>query len=501
MAQQSADLQAAIAATRFGLGARPGEIERAKADPRGWLTAQIRPEGADEPQGDLPDSSRELIALAAYRQEVQAAKRDGVPPPKALAAARKAARAEAQDMQTAAAGGAAMTATAPAAPALDPEAQRRADMLKTELKEVRDQAGDEFLARIRLGCDTPTSFRERWALFWFNHFTVSAVKLESAVVTGPFEREAIRPHVFGRFEDLLLASSRHPGMLLYLDQARSVGPNSMGGRLRHLGLNENLAREIMELHTVGADSGYTQADVTEFARALTGWSIGAARDPQPEQGRYLFRAAIHEPGARTIMGKRYAEDGEAQARAVLHDLAVNPKTADRISRKLAIHFVADEPPQALVDRLSGAWMKSGGRLDVVARALVEAPEAWDPEARKFKTPYEFVVSCYRAVGAQPDEIRRLAILTGLGQKPFSAPSPKGWPEEAAAWASSDAVIKRLEYAKGFAAVAGPLVDPVAIANSSLGARMGERTRLAVTRAESRPEALAVLFMSPEFQRR
>ncbi|HEY3812030.1 MAG TPA: DUF1800 family protein [Caulobacteraceae bacterium] len=492
MAQNSAGLQAAIAATRFGLGAKPGEIDAATPDPKAWLIAQIRPTGADQPQGQLPNSRDQLLALASYRQDRKEAKADGVVLPKA---AKRAAAA-----QTAMADTPGMTAAAP--PAMSPDAERQAAMLKTELKTVRDEAGDEFLARARLGAATDASFRERWALFWFNHFTVSAVKLESAVVTGPFEREAIRPRVFGRFEDLLVASSTHPAMLLYLDQARSAGPDSLGGRTRKLGLNENLAREIMELHTVGADAGYTQADVTEFARALTGWSVGGPKDAvRGFDGRYLYRAAIHEPGGREIMGRNYGDSGEAQARAVLHDLAADPRTAKRISRKLAIHFVADDPPQALVDRLSNAWMKSGGQLDVVARALVEAPEAWDPDARKFKTPYELVVSGYRACGVQPTKMQHLAILTALGQKPFSPPSPKGWSDEAADWATSDGVIKRLEWAKGFSAVVGPLVDPVATAKSSLGARLSDRTATAVARAESRPEALALLLMSPEFQRR
>jgi uncharacterized protein (DUF1800 family) len=498
MAQVPNDLQAAIAPTRFGLGARPGEIDAAKADPEGWLIAQIRPQGADQPPGPLPASHEQLIALASYRQDRQQAKKEGFIPPKA--AARQAA------MQTTAMAGtdmAAAVAPTPAAPAapMDADAARKAEEFKAMLKDLKGGVAQEFMARAQLGATTPASFRERWALFWFNHFTVSAVKLESAVVTGSFEREAIRPRVFGRFEDLLAASSQHPAMLLYLDQARSAGPDAPASLRRKLGLNENLAREILELHTVGADAGYTQADVTEFARALTGWSVGGAREPDDRQGRYLFRANIHEPGGRTIMGRPYGGDGESQARAVLHDLAADPRTARHISRKLAIHFVADDPPPALVDRLSAAWMGSGGRLDVVARALVEAPEAWDPTPRKFKTPYELVLSAYRAVGAQPKEIAKLAVLTSLGQKPFSAPSPKGWSEEMGDWATSDAVIKRLEWAKAFGQVAGPLVDPVAIAQSALGARLGQRSALAIARAESRPEAIAVLFMCPEFQRR
>jgi uncharacterized protein (DUF1800 family) len=465
MALASGDLQGAIAATRFGLGARPGEIEAAAADPKDWLIAQIRPEGADQPPGVQPGSAERLKALQAYRADRKEMRQE-----------------KAEDSSKV--------------------SETQAEAFKAAQKQLYAEIGQEFLQRTQLAASTPASFRERWALFWANHFTVSAVKLQSAVVTGAFEREAIRPNVFGRFEDLLLASSRHPGMLLYLDQAQSFGPDSPAAMRRKVGLNENLAREIMELHTVGADAGYTQADVTEFARALTGWSVGGAKEPEERQGRYMYRPFAHEPGARTIMGRRYADEGEGQARQVLHDLAADPRTARRISRKLAVHFVSETPPDALVERLSRAWTGSGGRLDVVAKALVEAPEAWAPAADKFKTPYEFVVSSYRAVGAQPDDISKIApILTGLGQKPFSPPSPKGWPEEAAEWAAPDAVIKRLEYAKAFGAKAGPLVDPPAVAKDALGGRLGERSRLAIARAESRPESLALLLMCPEFQRR
>ena len=497
MAQNSAGLQAAIAATRFGLGARPGEIDAATPDPKAWLINQIRSSGADQPSGPLPNSRDQLIALAAYRQDRKEAKAEGVILPQA---AKRAAAAQAGATMSP------MADTAPAAPAMDPDAQRKADALKAALKDVRDEASGEFLARAQLGAATPASFRERWALFWFNHFTVSAVKLESAVVTGPFEREAIRPRVFGRFEDLLVASSTHPAMLLYLDQARSAGPDSLGGRTRKLGLNENLAREIMELHTVGADAGYTQADVTEFARALTGWSVGGPRDANRGfDGRYLFRAAIHEPGGREIMGRRYGDSGETQARSVLHDLAADPRTARRISRKLAIHFVADDPPQALVDRLSDAWIKSGGKLDLVARALVEKLlEAWDPEARKFKTPYELVVSGFhRAAGVQPTKIEHLRVLTALGQKRRSVrPRPRVGPTRPP--------IGRAP--TGSSSVwSGPRVSPPWSARWSILSPPPSRPWARVSATAPKPPSPAPradpkrlrlpLLMSPEFQRR
>lgn len=461
MSLPSNDVMAAIAATRFGLGARPGEIDAAKSDPRGYLTAQIRPEGADQPQGDGETSAQRLAELSDYQMQRKDARQAGDP---------------------------------------------KSDPVKDAQKMLRDQAGADFLARARLGANTDASFRERWALFWANHFTVSATKLTTATLVGPFEQEAIRPRVFGRFEDLLVASSTHPAMLMYLDQAQSVGPDSKTAQYRRKtanksgGLNENLAREIMELHTVGVDAGYGQADVTEFARAMTGFSVGRAQDPSPHQ--FLFRDNAHEPGARTVMGKPYPQAGQAQALAVMRDLAASPHTARHVSTKLATHFVSDTPPPALVARLEKAYLDTGGRLDEVARALVAAPEAWDPAPAKFKTPYEFAISTWRAIDAEPSGIGKLApVLTGMGQKPFSPPSPKGWDDAALTWCAPDALIKRLRFSEGFAAVVADRLDPNLLAQTTLGARLTPPVAKAVARAETRREAMALLLMSPEFQRR
>ncbi|EJL28729.1 hypothetical protein PMI01_03489 [Caulobacter sp. AP07] len=459
------DMMAAIAVTRFGLGARPGEIAAARSDPRGFLTAQIRPQGADQPQADAESSAQRLSDFRDYQMQ----KRDA----KAAASVT---------------GG-------------DP----KSDPIKDARKMLRDDTGGDFLARAQLASTTDAAFRERWALFWANHFTVSATKQVTGTVIGPFEQEAIRPHVFGRFEDLLVASSTHPAMLLYLDQAQSIGPDSRAGastklRAKGAGLNENLAREIMELHTVGVEAGYSQTDVTEFARAMTGFSIGR---PQEEHAfQFLFRDNAHEPGARTVMGRRYGQGGQAQALAVMRDLAAGSQTARHVATKLAVHFVGDDPPPALVARLERSFSDSGGRLDDLARTLVTAPEAWDPAPAKFKTPYEFAISTWRSVGGQPQAIGKLApVLTGLGQKPFSAPSPKGWPEEAQVWCAPDALIKRLRFSEAFAAQAADRLDPVDFAQSTLGARLTPPVAKAVARAETRREAMALLLMSPEFQRR
>jgi uncharacterized protein (DUF1800 family) len=258
----------------------------------------------------------------------------------------------------------------------------------------------------------------------------------------------------------------------------------------------------MELHTVGVNGGYTQADVTEFARAMTGLSIGGPRDPDSAAGATIFRTQAHEPGERIVMGVKYASGGKEQAGQILADLAAKPATARFICGKIARHFVADDPPEALVNRLEAAWRTSHGDLAHVAGALVSAPDAWQPQADKFKTPYEYVVSSYRAAGASPTAVEKIApILTALGQKPFSAPSPKGWPEDAQSWAAPDAIVKRMQFAQGFSAVAVGDRDPRALAEGALGARLTPDTAKAVARAESRPEGFALLLMSPEFQRR
>ncbi|MBE7219858.1 MAG: DUF1800 family protein, partial [Caulobacteraceae bacterium] len=393
MATSSRSLQAAVAVTRFGLGARPGEIETATADPRGWLTAQIRPEGADLPLGAWPDAQSRLVALRDYRQEVRALKSQygvqgkgaaqpspsGSPPvgpaPAPVLAPASQPLAAAPQLQPAVDGDAGFKAAKQAA---------RRDLNEETLQEV--------LARAQLASTTPAGFRERWTLFWSNHFTTAGKNEEMQTLSPVFEREAIRPHVFGRFAALLVASSTHPGMLHYLDQVRSIGPHSQAGlRNGKVGLNENLAREIMELHTVGADAGYTQADVTEFARALTGMTVGNGQPAGGEFGKVVFRDDWHEPGVRTVMGRSYRDDGGPRAASdIIEALAADPRTARRISRKIAAHFVADDPPPALSARLEQAWLRSHGDLGEVARALVAAPEAWDPAPRKLKTPYEFL---------------------------------------------------------------------------------------------------------------
>ncbi|THD76249.1 MAG: DUF1800 family protein [Phenylobacterium sp.] len=479
------DLKAAIAVTRFGLGAKPGEIAEAGRDPQGWLKAQIRREGADLPAANIEPTPRRVADLREFQQQKRVVKQE------------------------------VSNTGQPATPEVR-------DPVKDAQRLLRDDTQGDFLARVQLATATDAAFRERWTLFWTNHFTVAAKNIQTAVVVGPYESEAIRPHVFGRFVQLLGAVETHPAMMIYLDQVQSVGPNSpmvqranmparggFGARLQpavqrrgNLGLNENLAREIMELHTVGVNGGYSQADVTEFARAMTGLSIGGFRGAEAQVGETVFRDAAHEPGRRTVMGVRYDQMGKEQAAAILTDLAAKPQTARFICTKLARHFVADDPPPALVARLEKAWMSTGGDLGHVAEVLVDSPEAWAVPAQKFKTPYDFIVSSYRAAGTQPQAFGQVGpILTALGQKPFDPGSPKGFPDDVASWSAPDNIVKRMQFAQGFAGQAVQGRDPKTLAADALGERLTPATAIAIARAESRPEGFALLLMSPEFQRR
>lgn len=456
--------QGAIAANRFGLGARPGELDAIGADPAGWLTDQLAGRRSLPPEvAGLGPSHERLAAAQALLQQRRSGKRvkDG-----------------------------------------GPDARARMRELRMERqRSYVDGAAARTLAAVR----SPEPFRERLVHFWSNHFSVSV--LGEPLLPGVavrFENEAIRPHVTGRFADMLLAVETHPAMLIYLDNQGSIGPRSrLARRLRKRGLNENLAREILELHTLGVDGGYTQEDVTRLAQVITGWSVGRKRgrfgNAQP--GRFAFLAVAHEPGRKSLLGKTYPDAGFEQGVAVLRDLAAHPSTARFVAAKLARHFVADDPPDAVVERLARVFRETEGDLGRVSAALVGSPEAWQQPAAKLKTPQELVVSAYRAVGVDRAPPRELVgSLEVLSQRPFSAPSPAGWGDTAASWDGADALLRRIEWSVSFAA-RHRSASPVEIAQAALGPLAGERTRTAVARAQSREQGMALLLASPEFQRR
>lgn len=484
-------LSTTIALNRFGLGARPDD--HAPADPKRWLLQQL----------NGFDARPQALAQVPPREQVVGQLGDY------LAAQQMAGRAKRQ-LQPAAMTSAAMTQAQP-----QQDADPHAEALKKYMRQTIQQ---DYLvmnsARLDAALTTPSPFIERLVHFWANHFAVSIDKLPVIGLAGLFEFEAIRPHVLGKFSDMLLAVEQHPAMLVFLDQAQSIGPDSQAGELaamrgrKQLGLNENLAREIMELHTLGVRTGYTQVDVTEFARALTGWTVsGLGRGPAARliggnAGQFQFAAMLHEPGARTIMGRRYDQPGHAQARAVLMDLAASPATAKHLSTKLARHFAGDDPPPALIDRLSKAYLASGGDLPTVYRTLIESPEPWAPQPLKFKNPWEWSISALRAVGSRELDPKMAAgVLRQLGQPTWQPGSPAGWDDIAASWAGPDALVRRVEVAQRIGDKAGSTVDARALAERLFPGSLSEATRTAIARAESPAEGLALFLVSPEFVRR
>ncbi|WP_310473879.1 DUF1800 domain-containing protein [Sandarakinorhabdus sp.] len=482
---------AAIALNRFGLGARPGDS--APADPRGWLLAQV---GQFDPHpaviAALPDAAAMTLQ---YRQNLGQLRRQGV------VGVRRPGDPE---------------------PPKDPEAEAAREMGANAAQRERRQAfaqayGGQVNARLTLSLTTATPFAERLVHFWANHFAISTDKLATATMGGPLEFEAIRPTITGRFVDMLLAVTRHPGMQFYLDQAQSIGPNSLLGQAarrrnapRQPGLNENLAREILELHTLGAGN-YTQADVAGLARALTGWSIGGflgggfVRRPlgvAAADGQFVFQPNWHEPGSVTVAGKPYRQNGEAQALAILNDLALHPLTARRLAFKLARHFVADAPPPALVERMAAAYLASGGQLPALYQALIDAPEAWAAPLAKFKTPWDWLVSSLRALGrGSVPPLQAIGALRELGQPVWRPGSPAGWEDDAARWAAPDALLRRVEVASRIAAPLAATLDARSLAPRILPGTLSPATASAIARAESPAEGLALLLVAPEFLRR
>lgn len=489
----------AIAANRFGLGLRLADST--PADPRDWLIRQF---AAFEPRppaiAALPGSAVMAAEFRAYLGKLR---------PFLRGPAGRATPAPAMASDTMA------PAPSDTAPENGPTPKQ---MLRRDLRrQFQGGYGAQVRARITAALTTQAPFAERLAHFWANHFAVSADKLQTIGLAGLLEFEAIRPNIAGKFADLLLAVETHPAMLLYLDQAQSIGPGSPLGQAarrrvnarRQPGLNENLAREILELHTLGVGN-YAQADVQELARAMTGWSLGGfVRRPigiEAPDGAFVFQPDWHQPGSRTLLGRSYAQQGVAQARAMLADLAVHPATARHLATKLARHFVADVPPPALVDRLARAHIASGGDLMTLYKVLIDAPEIWATTGvtatPKFKTPWDWTISALRAVGTgtTPD-LRIVAALNQLGQPVWRPGSPAGWDDIAASWAAPDALLRRVETAGRIAAVVGDRIDARALAPRILPGVLTPATASAIARADRPQQGLALLLSAPEFLRR
>ena len=382
------DSQAALVAlNRFGLGARggaSGDFVNAASDPRGFVKAELsRANGALLELPGLQSTAALAQAVFAYQLEVkqarEAAAKSGAPVPGAAAASAEAG----MPRRKLALGDAATDVAAKAAPWMRrrpaatrprwrrPSCSRTRRNRREPLNVIQKTYRAEALARLQRAVIADCGFVERLVVFWSNHFCISANKGALARMwAGSFEREAIRPHVLGRFGDMLKAVEQHPAMLFYLDNQQSLGPDSRAGQNRKRGLNENLAREIMELHTLGVGGGYSQDDVTSLARIITGWTFAGRQGQLGAPGSFVFNANAHEPGAQPLLGKTYRDNGVAQGEAALADIARHPSTANFIATKFARHFVADDPPPALVARLQQVFHSSDGDLRALALALV-----------------------------------------------------------------------------------------------------------------------------------
>lgn len=522
------DSQAALVAlNRFGFGARggaSGDLINAASDPRGFVKAELaRPLGALLEAPGLQSTPQLGQAAFAYQDQVKQAREAAkaaapteapAPQPPAdpkpdntlrrnlsLNTVMTEIAGQTTEAKPAADNKAAdsamkpdsMQPTAPAAPKPSPQ----------PLNVIQKTFRAEALARLQRAMMVDCGFTERLVVFWSNHFCISASKGELARMwAGAFEREAIRPHVLGRFADMLKAVEQHPAMLFFLDNQQSLGPDSRAGQNRKRGLNENLAREIMELHTLGVGGGYTQEDVTSLARIITGWTFAGRQGQLGAPGSFVFNANAHQPGPQRLLGKTYEATGLAQGEAALADIARHPSTANFIATKFVRHFVADDPPQAVVTRLRDVFIKTDGDLKALATALVDSDEAWKAPLTKMRSPYDFLVASGRLLARVPEDPGGyLGNLNLLGQPLWTPAGPNGFPDTAAAWAAPEGMKLRLDIASQMGARLGPNIDPLDLLEFAAADAGSTETRRTIERAESRQQALALLLMSPELQRR
>lgn len=458
------------AANKFGYGLQPGELVVIGSDPRGWLLAQLPLADRSPPRYQNLPYSVQAVASAddEYRQ---------------LRSLQQEANANASVMVT-----------------------RQIQQIR---RRIRNTQLAHYNQRLAVGIESDIPFAERLIRFWSNHFTIATPQNKPALAYAglAFENEAIRQHINGRFEDMLLAVHRQPAMLIYLDNHVSLGPNSVAGRRRDRGLNENLARELLELHTVGVHGGYSQDDIIALASMLTGWSVNIPLQgnnlpsTQIEKGAFFYNPSFHEPGSQRLFGKVYANTGASQAENALRDLARRSSTARFVAQKLARHFISDSPPATAVDTLAMAFDSSQGDLPTLHRTLIELNESWDPIHRKLKTAEDYLVSVVRALPGIPLSEEVLTTLSetlsNFNQTPFTATSPAGWPDDAQHWGGPDALMKRLEFINMVAQAVGPDFDARNIVMHVLPP--DNELQTSIRRAESLTQALTLLLASPQFQ--
>lgn len=445
--QSSVHFDALLATTRFGWGAAPGQLETLGSGARNWIESQlfIMPR--------LDTAGAEGIREAFLLQEEYQSKAKTMPEQNNGAANR-----------------------------------------------IRLLARQAVTDRIKLAAATDQPFVDRLVAFWSNHFAISGKSRILKLLAPIYEADAIRPHVLGSFSQMLLAVVRHPAMLLYLDNDKSIGPNSKAGKRRGAGLNENLAREILELHTLGVNGGYDQADVTAFAKALTGWSVNHSGD-KADLGGFVFNDNRHEPGSHSVLGKTYDQAESDQAISILNDISRHPSTARTLAFKLARHFVSDDPPNDLVASLAKTFIETDGNLLEVSRALVRSEAAWRAARQRFLPPFAFVAALERALPGILPPARPIHALQQMGAPLWEPPSPEGYPDESGAWLGPEALKIRLNLAAQAAQLANVGNNALEFADNLFASALSAETRQTVSRAESATQGLTLLFMAPEFLRR
>jgi uncharacterized protein (DUF1800 family) len=467
----SGERQIIHALSRLTYGARPGDVERVRAvGVSAWIDRQLRPRTVDDSATD-----RALVELTTLRMPISEALREFPRPDPKLRAKIANGEMSRQEMQ-----------------ALYPMDKRPA-RIATELQ----------AAKVVRAVTSERQLEELMVDFWFNHFNVFAGKGDVRWYVSAYEREAIRPFAMGKFPDLVRATAYHPAMLFYLDNWLSarpdfvvpVGPN----RGRKGGLNENYARELMELHTLGVDGGYTQKDVTEVARAFTGWTI----DRPQTDGHFIFRPGMHDGGEKIVLGQRIpAGGGRDDGERVIEILTRHPATARFIATKLVRRFVSDTPPPALVARVAGTYTSTGGDISAMLRTIFESPEFFSEDAyrAKIKKPFEFVASAVRALGGTTDATGGMALARAsaeIGEPLYQAQPPTGYADRGAVWVNAGALLARMNFALGLASGRYPHVNValpalVAGADPSSPAAVLDRLLASIVADQPGPETRAVL---------